>query len=146
MRKALHLSQKKFADSVGISLGYVNFIEMGYNNPSDKLIDKICNIHGISKRWLTTGVGNMFDEGNEEKFNASPSAVCENDHISNVEVGERLKILRRKLDLTQAEMAEKLGISTQTYSSWENDFSKVKMKDALKIAKLCGISIDEFKF
>ena len=57
-----------------------------------------------------------------------------------------LKELRARLSLTQAEMAEKLGISTQTYNSWENDFSKVKMKDALKIAKLCGISIDEFKF
>lgn len=136
MRKALHLSQKKFADSVGISLGYVNFIEMGYNNPSDKLIDKICNIHGISKRWLTTGVGNMFDEGNEEKFNALPSAVCENDHISNVEVGERLKILRRKLDLTQAEMASKLGISIN-YISWFETGRKRLKED--KIAAICDI-------
>lgn len=57
-----------------------------------------------------------------------------------------LKELRARLGLTQAEMAEKLEVSAQTYNAWENDFSKVKMKDALKVAKLCGISMDEFNF
>ena len=145
MRKALHLSQKKFADSVGISMSYVNFIEMGYNTPSDKIVDKICCTHGISKRWLTTGYGNMFDKDDEEN-NSVPkpyevndpkrSVVCKNESISNVNIRKRLKILRKKLGLSQAEMASKLGIQIY-YVSWI-ETGKKQLKEG-EIANICDI-------
>jgi DNA-binding transcriptional regulator YiaG len=33
---------------------------------------------------------------------------------------ERLKALRVRLDLTQAQMAERFGVPTRTWISWEN--------------------------
>lgn len=43
----------------------------------------------------------------------------ENTMMFNMqEIGARIACLRREADLTQAELAEKLGISYQAVSSW----------------------------
>ena len=47
-----------------------------------------------------------------------------------------LKELRARKNWTQQEAAEKLGISAQTYNSWESDFGKVKIRAASNVAKL----------
>ena len=36
-----------------------------------------------------------------------------------------LKELRARKNMTQAEVAENIGISTQTYNAWEKDVSNV---------------------
>lgn len=158
MRKALHLSQKKFADSVGISLSYVNFIEMGYNNPSDKIIDKICRIHGISKRWLSTGAGNMIEDGDKNvnvpepstvsapkpsRINDQPlSTVCKNESINNADVRERMKILRKKLGLSQAEMDNKLRIPIGYVSLIETGRKQLKEDEISNICDIFNVKID----
>lgn len=123
MRKALHLSQKKFADSVGFSISCINFIEMGYSNPSQRLINKICRVHGISKRWLTTGDGDMFDKDDTlEEFkpvNGSKKFLDDNKDIGSAGVIERLIELRKKLGLSQAEMAGKMWIPLGYMSQFE---------------------------
>ena len=39
-----------------------------------------------------------------------------------------LKELRARKNITQADAAEMLGISTQTYNSWEADFGQIKLE------------------
>jgi len=56
-----------------------------------------------------------------------------------------LKELRARKDWTQEETAKKLGISTQTYNSWEADFGKVKIKAASEVARLFGVKIDQIQ-
>lgn len=56
-----------------------------------------------------------------------------------------LKELRARKDWTQQETAEKLGVSTQTYNSWENDFGKVKIKAASEVARIFGVKLDQIK-
>lgn len=56
-----------------------------------------------------------------------------------------LKELRARKGWTQAETAKKLGISSQTYNSWESDFGKVKIRAASSVAKLFGVKIDQIK-
>lgn len=57
-----------------------------------------------------------------------------------------LKELRARKNWTQEEAAEHLGISTQTYNSWEANFGKVKIKAAQEVAKLFGVKLDQIKF
>lgn len=56
-----------------------------------------------------------------------------------------LKELRARKNWTQQEAAEKLGISTQTYNSWEADFGKVKIRAASNIARMYGVKLDQIK-
>lgn len=57
-----------------------------------------------------------------------------------------LKELRARKNWTQQEVAERLGISTQTYNSWESDFGKVKIRAASSVANLYGVKIDQILF
>lgn len=57
-----------------------------------------------------------------------------------------LKELRARKGLTQVEVAEKMGVSTQTYCAWENDFGIVKARNAAKLAHLFGVKVDDIFF
>ena len=54
-----------------------------------------------------------------------------------------LKELRARKGLSQLEMAEKLRVSVQTYNAGETDFGMVKVRNAVKIANLFGVKIDD---
>ena len=43
-----------------------------------------------------------------------------------MELGKRLKECRTKSEMTQEELADKLYVSRQTISSWENDKSYLR--------------------
>ncbi len=51
--------------------------------------------------------------------------------------------LRARRRITQAEMASKLGISIGCYNNWENNFWKIKTKDAERIAKILNVTLDD---
>lgn len=57
-----------------------------------------------------------------------------------------LKELRARNHLTQSEVAKILGISRETYNSWEADFGKVRIGAASSVADLLGVKIDEIRF
>jgi len=56
-----------------------------------------------------------------------------------------LKELRARHNLTMQNMADRLGISYQTYFAWERNFGKVKLEKALQVADILGVTIDEIK-
>ena len=57
-----------------------------------------------------------------------------------------LKELRARKGLSQLETAKKLGVSAQTYNAWEADFGMVKARNAIKIANLFGVKVDDIFF
>jgi DNA-binding XRE family transcriptional regulator len=57
-----------------------------------------------------------------------------------------LKQWRLVKELTIEQMAKACDVSTNTYSAWENDPGKVKVKNALKIAEALGVSVNEIFF
>ena len=59
-----------------------------------------------------------------------------------MEFAERLKILRKQVKLTQAQIAEKLNISQQAYASWERGVKKPTQDNLVKIAQVLNVSID----
>ena len=65
---------------------------------------------------------------------------CKED--MNMELGKRLKELRNRKGMTQDELAERLFVSRQTISSWENDKSYPDIHSLLMISELFSVSLD----
>ena len=61
-----------------------------------------------------------------------------------MELGQRLKGCRAKAEMTQEELAEKLYVSRQTISSWENGKSYPDIHSLLMMSDLFGVSLDTF--
>lgn len=60
-----------------------------------------------------------------------------------MEIGKKLKTTRIKSGFTQEQVAEKLMISRQTVSNWENEKSLPDVTSVMKISNLYQISLDE---
>ena len=60
LRKALNLTQQKFADKLGVKQNTIAQYEMGRNDPSDAVIISICREFNVSENWLRNGEGEMF--------------------------------------------------------------------------------------
>ena len=59
-----------------------------------------------------------------------------------MEFSERLKNLRKKVGLTQVDVAGKLGVSQQAYASWERGVKKPTQDNLVKIAQILNVSVD----
>lgn len=58
-------------------------------------------------------------------------------------IGKKLYDLRKQSGFTQDFVAEKLGVSAQAVSKWENDIACPDIMSLPNIAELYGITIDE---
>lgn len=57
LRKDLHLTQKQFAEKIGITQAHLSGVESDKDNPSDSVLRIICNEFNIGGRWLKLGEG-----------------------------------------------------------------------------------------
>ena len=58
-------------------------------------------------------------------------------------LGRRIAALRKEKGMTQEQLAEKVGISAQAVSKWENDVSCPDITLLPLLAELFGVSVDE---
>ncbi len=58
-------------------------------------------------------------------------------------LGERIKYHRKRLGLTQEELAQRMGVSAQAVSKWENSLSSPDISILPELAEVFGISLDE---
>ncbi len=63
--------------------------------------------------------------------------------INKLHFGKRIAVFRRKQNLSQAELAEKLGVSAQAVSKWETAMAFPDIELLLELSKLYGVSINE---
>lgn len=61
----------------------------------------------------------------------------------NNTLGARITQKRKELNFTQEELAEKLGVSAQAVSKWENDLSCPDITLLPTLANVLGITVDE---
>ena len=59
-----------------------------------------------------------------------------------MEIGTQIKKYRTELNLSQDELAEKVFVSRQTISNWENDKNYPDIKSLLLLSSFFGISLD----
>jgi len=55
LRKTLGYSQEKFAQKLNLSRNFINQIEAGKKNPSDRTILDICREFNVNEEWLEPG-------------------------------------------------------------------------------------------
>ena len=58
-------------------------------------------------------------------------------------IGKRIAQLRKSRGMTQDQLAERVGISAQAVSKWENDISCPDISLLPKLSEILGISVDE---
>ena len=60
IRKNANLTQKDFADRIGVKRNTVAVYESGGCNVSDSVIKMICREFSINESWLRSGEGDMY--------------------------------------------------------------------------------------
>lgn len=58
-------------------------------------------------------------------------------------IGKRIAQLRREKGLTQEELSQKMEVSAQAVSKWENDQTCPDIASLPKLAKILGVTVDE---
>ena len=61
-------------------------------------------------------------------------------------MGRTLKEWRVNKDLTQYELAEKIGVPTSTYNNWERNPDSIKVGNVMKICKALDVAPQEVIF
>lgn len=60
-----------------------------------------------------------------------------------MDVGNQIRYYRKDNDLSQAELAEKIFVSSQTISNWENERSYPDLHNLIELATLFNVSLDQ---
>ena len=60
-----------------------------------------------------------------------------------MELGEKLQSIRKRNNLSQSDLAEKLDVSRQSVSKWETGTATPKLSKLIRISELFNISLDE---
>ena len=63
--------------------------------------------------------------------------------VDNMEIGKQIYELRKKANLSQEQLAEKVGVSRQTISKWELGETAPDIKQAQVLSQVFGVSLDE---
>lgn len=58
--------------------------------------------------------------------------------FDNVKAGKQIVLLRKNLELTQEDVAEKLNISPQAVSKWENGHTMPELSLLVGLSELLG--------
>jgi transcriptional regulator with XRE-family HTH domain len=58
------------------------------------------------------------------------------------EFGERLAAARQQLGLSQAQVAEKLGVTQQSYAGWERRETALKPEHLIRLAEILNVTVD----
>lgn len=61
IRKRLGLKQREFAEKIGVNTGTVGQWEAGTARPGAARLYQICSLFNVSRVWLETGAGDMFE-------------------------------------------------------------------------------------
>lgn len=88
----------------------------------------------------------MFDATNPEKgYNHDKGGKYGGHKDRNINVGEKIKLLRKTKNLTQQEVADSINISRATIGSWETGRRIPYLDDLKKLGDLFGVGIAYFE-
>lgn len=67
LRKTLELSQKEFADKIGLKQNAISYMEKDGSTVTEQNIKTICSQFSVNENWLRTGDGKMFLESEKKQ-------------------------------------------------------------------------------
>jgi len=59
---------------------------------------------------------------------------------------QTVRAWRRAKEISQEDMANRLGIHVNTYQNWESEPEKISISNAKRIAEIFGLSLDDILF
>lgn len=68
VRKTANFNQTEFAKVLGLSMNYISLIEVGAKSPSDRTLQDISTLFGVSLDWLQYEVGRMKEEVSDKEL------------------------------------------------------------------------------
>lgn len=66
LRKSINLTMEQFGERIGVSKSTISNIENGNRNATEHMVKSICREFNVDYGWLTTGVGEMFVDSDED--------------------------------------------------------------------------------
>ena len=60
-----------------------------------------------------------------------------------MEIANKIQKLRKKVNMSQEELSNKVGVTRQTISNWETGISAPDIKQAKELAKVFNVTLDE---
>ena len=128
-REELEMTQEELGIILGASKQTISNWETGYTPmPMNKLI-RFANLYNYSLDFI---VG----------FTRKNIKYDKKIKIDKKIIGDRLKTLRKKFNLTQQELSNKCNIYQSTYNHYETGYSLIKIMTAYAICKTYNISMD----
>lgn len=105
IRKDKNLSQEKFADKLNLSRNFINQVEAGKKNLSDRSISDICREFSVNEEWLRNGTGNMYIPV-ENKLESYLAMISKGDDDFIKDIVE----VYMELDQTSKEALKQIGL------------------------------------
>lgn len=106
LRKALGLTQQKFADALGVKQNTIAQYESGRNAPIDAVVSLICREFNVNEEWLRTGEGAMFLERSRDE---ELSAFFGDLLAGQPDFKRRLITVLSRLDESEWELLEQMA-------------------------------------
>ena len=113
IRKTLNLTQKNFAEQIGMSQSGYAQVEKGSKAISNRLIKSICLAFNVNENWLRTGEGEMFIKVEDsifkqlsEKYNLNEKDLSFIKHYLNMNPQNRQYLLNMILNIADAIRAD----------------------------------------
>lgn len=80
LRKSLNLTQTEFGQKIGVSVGVIANLELDRAKINPIMVQHICDVFGVSRKWLETGDGEMFlDLGEDAQFELLCTEIAESE-------------------------------------------------------------------
>lgn len=102
VKQKLKLSIARVASATTKAMSIVGYYFRGEKNPPEEWIDIFCSVYCVDKYWLINGEGEPIFTGEPDV-----SLVAK----SSQDAGARVREIRKKAGLTQAEFGERVGLS-----------------------------------
>ena len=112
------LNQADFAEKIGISRSGFQKIIHGDNGASEQTVRAICAEFGLSRRWLETGEGEMYEEN--DKLTPEEVRMILRGSFSEEHIEWAISMLNQPTELLQGmtkmlkELAERLNNNKKT--------------------------------
>lgn len=68
LRKALGLTQRDFAQKIGLKQNAISYMEKDGSTVTEQNIHAICSQFSVNENWLRTGSGKIFLENKKNKI------------------------------------------------------------------------------
>ncbi|KJZ81601.1 hypothetical protein AP064_05510 [Candidatus Liberibacter solanacearum] len=136
LRKQHNYDQSELIDLSKQTGGAISQYELGVTPASSNYALFLRNEFGASFDWLYDGV--------EVKIKSSDR--LKKRIINPIEIGERIKKVRKEEGMTLKEFGEWVGLPISTISTYERGISAPEIKTALKIKRALGKPLDWIYF